>query len=157
MAHVGATMPTPEARLVETLRRRGTTLALAESMTGGLVCARVSAVPGASEALAGGFVAYTREAKARMLDVREEPVSAAAAEAMAREARSRLGATLGLSVTGFAGPQGREVGLVFLGLADARGARSRRFQLAGDRATIREAAATEAIAWALEAASGETR
>lgn len=114
------------------LRARGWTVALAESCTGGLVGHRLTQVPGSSAYFERGFIVYSNPAKQALLGVpgdvlREHgAVSAACAEAMARGARERAGADVGLAVTGIAGPEGgtpvKPVGTVFVGLADARGA-----------------------------------
>jgi competence/damage-inducible protein CinA-like protein len=121
------------------LLQRGSTLAVAESCTGGMVSARITDVAGSSAIFAGGFVPYANQAKTAWLGVPEEllalygAVSAEVAAAMARAARSRASADLGISVTGIAGPTGgtveKPVGLVFLGLASESGSWTRRLQL----------------------------
>jgi len=138
------------------LRERGLKLAVAESCTGGLVGYRVTRVPGSSEVFVGGVVAYADAIKASELGVPAElitaagAVSAETAVAMAEGAIARLGADVGLAVTGIAGPGGgseaKPVGLVFIGLAGRGGASvSRRLQLPGDRHQIRERAAALAL------------
>ncbi len=101
------------------LVERGWTLGLAESMTGGLVAARMTAVPGASTWFRGGVVSYASEVKFNLLEVPQGPVvSEASAAAMASGVRELLGADVGLSVTGVAGPteqDGQPVGTVWLG------------------------------------------
>ncbi|MGC1513367.1 MAG: competence/damage-inducible protein A [Acidimicrobiales bacterium] len=101
------------------LVERGWTLGLAESMTGGLVAARMTAVPGASAWFRGGVVSYASEVKFNLLEVPQGPVvSEASAAAMASGVRELLGADVGLSVTGVAGPteqDGQPVGTVWLG------------------------------------------
>ncbi len=102
------------------------TLAVAESCTGGLLTHRLTNVPGSSEYLVGGVVAYAYEAKVATLGVTWETlnhygaVSEQTARAMARGARERLGSTLGLSITGIAGPgggmPGKPVGLTYVAL-----------------------------------------
>lgn len=106
---------------------RGWTLAVAESLTGGALGARIVSVPGASRYLLGDIVAYADRAKTALLGVPEAwirehgAVSAPVAEAMAHGARERLSADVGISTTGIAGPDGatesKPVGLVYLGLA----------------------------------------
>src|SRR5581483_9783961 len=105
-------------------RARGFSLATAESCTGGLVAARLTSVPGSSDVVLGGVVAYANEVKRAELGVSEEllarhgAVSAEVAAAMAAGVRARLGADVGLAVTGVAGPAGgtpeKPVGLVYL-------------------------------------------
>lgn len=149
---------TLEGNLGRELRERGLTLALAESCTGGMVGERITAVPGSSDYFRGGVVAYSYQAKERLLGVdttllRElGAVNEVVAEAMARGVRERLGADLGLSVTGVAGPgQGGErepVGTVALGMADAGGAVAFRYRLPGNREMVRIFATNIALALA---------
>jgi len=116
------------------LRDSGLRVAVAESCTGGLVGERLTSVAGSSAYFLGGVVAYSNDAKCRLLGVPPEllekfgAVSAEVAEAMARGARERFGADVGLAVTGVAGPGGgteaKPVGRVFLALADAHSART---------------------------------
>jgi nicotinamide-nucleotide amidase len=129
------------------LRERGLTLATAESCTGGLVAARLTDVPGASDVFLGAVVAYADDVKAAQLGVPEQvlrehgAVSAETAAAMTRGARERLGADVAVSVTGVAGPDGgsadKPVGLVFLHAAGPTGELARRLDVPGDRETIR--------------------
>jgi nicotinamide-nucleotide amidase len=129
------------------LSRRGLTLATAESCTGGLILHRLTEVPGASSYVERGFVTYSNRSKLEMLGVAEEliqkhgAVSAEVAEAMARGARERARADLGLAVTGIAGPTGataeKPLGLVFLALADSNGVVGRRLQLPGGRSQVK--------------------
>jgi nicotinamide-nucleotide amidase len=119
------------ARLLIDRRR---TLALAESCTGGMVAARLTEVPGSSAFLLSGVVAYSNAAKIRDLDVPAAllechgAVSGPVAEAMARGARSRAGADIGLGITGIAGPTGataaKPVGLVYVSLETEAGSRT---------------------------------
>jgi nicotinamide-nucleotide amidase len=137
------------------LRERGLTLATAESCTGGLVSVRLTDVPGSSDVLVGGIVAYSNDVKAAQLGVPEEvlrehgAVSAETAAAMARGARERLAADIAVSVTGVAGPDGgteeKPVGLVFLHASGPMGEQQLRFDFPGDRATIRGRAAVAAL------------
>lgn len=136
-----------EALVLQRCRARGLTLATAESCTGGLVAARLTSVPGSSDAFVGGFVAYANEVKAHELGVPEEvlerhgAVSAETAAAMAAGARKRLGADVGVAVTGVAGPGGgtpdKPVGLVYLHAAAPDGALARRLEFPGDREAVR--------------------
>jgi nicotinamide-nucleotide amidase len=130
------------------LRKRGATLAVAESCTGGLLGERVTSVPGSSEYFLGGFITYTNRMKSDWLGVPENiieehgAVSSETAEAMAGGARRRSGATYALSITGVAGPDGgtvkSPVGTVYVGLADAGGCSVTHRQFIGDRARIRQ-------------------
>jgi nicotinamide-nucleotide amidase len=113
------------------LAARGTTVATAESCTGGLVGAKLTAVPGSSRYYLGGVTAYSNDAKRALLDVpaelldRHGAVSAEVARAMAEGARRRFGADLAVSTTGISGPDGgtaaKPVGLVYVGFASAAG------------------------------------
>jgi nicotinamide-nucleotide amidase len=114
------------ADLVSALSERGQTVAVAESLTGGLVCATLVDVPGASAVVRGAVVAYATELKHRLLDVdgdllaRNGPVDPLVAEQMALGVRERLGADWGLSTTGVAGPDpqdGAPPGRVYIALA----------------------------------------
>ena len=125
------------------LRARHLTVALAESCTGGLVGHRLTQVSGSSAYFERGFVVYSNEAKQTLLGVPEAvlrqhgAVSAACAEAMARGARERACADIGVSVTGIAGPDGgtptKPVGTVFIGLADRQAAVVERHRFDRDR------------------------
>lgn len=127
----------------------GLTVATAESLTGGLLCATLVDVPGASAVVRGGVVAYATELKADVLGVdadalvRTGPVDGTVAEQMARGARRVLRADVGLSTTGVAGPgpaDGFPAGTVFVGIAaDAvpGGARHVRLHVPGDRPQVR--------------------
>src|SRR5918998_2533535 len=125
----------------------GFTLALAESCTGGLVAHRLTEVPGSSTYFKEGVVAYSNEAKTRLLGVPAElieahgAVSAEVAEAMAAGVKRRADTDFGLSVTGVAGPGGgseeKPVGLVYIALADDAHTEHRRIMLPGDRHLIR--------------------
>jgi competence/damage-inducible protein CinA-like protein len=141
--------------VLQLCRERGLRLATAESCTGGLVAARLSDVPGASDVLAGGVVSYANDVKVRELGVPEEligahgAVSAEVAEAMAVGVRERLGVEVGISVTGVAGPGGgtpeKPVGLVHFYVSTPDGGEARSFSLPGDRATIRSRATVSAL------------
>jgi PncC family amidohydrolase len=141
---------------------RGITVALAESCTGGLIAATLTAVPGSSGYFLGGVVSYSNAAKEALLDVpaamleAHGAVSAQVAIAMAVGARARFGSTLAASVTGVAGPDGgseeKPVGLTYVGLADADGTDVRRLTFAGDRAANRAAGTQAALEWLIERA-----
>jgi nicotinamide-nucleotide amidase len=154
--HLFSREETGTAELVlSLLRERGLRLATAESCTGGLVAARLTDVPGASDVFVGSVIAYSNEVKAAELGVPEEvlrdhgAVSAETAAAMAEGARARLGVDVAVSVTGIAGPDGgtdeKPVGLVYLHASGPMGERRRRFDFPGDRATIRGRATVAAL------------
>ncbi len=117
----GADDDTMESVVLDLLRKRGLTLGVAESITGGLLAARVVNTPGASHVLRGSVVAYMSEVKRSVLGVdAEHVVSEECAREMAAAARRVLGADVGISVTGVAGPDdqdGQPPGTVFFGLA----------------------------------------
>jgi nicotinamide-nucleotide amidase len=133
---------------IELLIARGETIATAESLTGGLVAAALTSVPGSSAAVRGGVVAYATDVKAALLGVpsdlleRHGAVHAAVAQAMAEGVRDRLGATTGIATTGVAGPdpaEGKPVGMVFVAVAGPGGLAARQLALTGDREAIRAA------------------
>ena len=133
-----------ESVVLDQLRQAQLSLAVAESVTGGMVGARLTAVPGASSVFKGSLVTYASAAKFALLDVPEGPVvSAECAQAMALGACRKFDADVGLATTGVAGPdeqEGQAVGTVFLGLAINGSAEARRVQLPGRRDTIRQLA-----------------
>lgn len=157
---------TDPAAVVARLRERGLTLAVAESLTGGLVTARVVDVPGASTVLRGGVVAYATDLKHRLLDVdagllaERGAVDPDVALGMARGVAARLGADVGVATTGVAGPDpqdGRPAGTVFVAVAGAAGEHGRALTLPGDRPQVRAAAADAALALLLSALSDTSR
>jgi nicotinamide-nucleotide amidase len=135
---------TMESVVLDLLAERGLTLGVAESVTGGMVGARLTAIPGASKVFRGSIVSYASDVKFSLLGVPEGPVvSAAAAEAMALGACRVLGADVGLATTGVAGPDeqdGQPVGTVFLALAMNGQTQVERTGLPGRRDTIRQLA-----------------
>ena len=140
--------------VVAALRRRGQTLAVAESLSAGAVCAAVADVPGASAVLRGGVVVYATDLKESLAGVdagvlaEHGPVSAATAEALAVGVSRRLRADHGLALTGVAGPDpqdGHPPGEVHVALADAAGVHAVRLDLPGDRARVRELAVVRAL------------
>jgi len=148
------------ATLIATLRSRGLTIAVAESLTGGLLTADLVGVPGASAVLLGGVVAYNTAVKHTVLGVdagllaAEGPVHPLVAEQMALGVRTALAvdgrpADIGLSTTGVAGPgaqDGKPAGTVYLGFAVGDTATSVLLSLEGDRAHIRSAVVSESLA-----------
>ena len=133
---------TMEKVVLGLLGERGLTLAVAESVTGGMAAMRLTSVPGASAVFRGGVVAYASEVKHDVLGVPPGPVvSPDAARAMAAGACARLGADVGLAATGVAGPEGQEghaPGTVFLGLHRNGEGEAHEVRLPGDRERIRQ-------------------
>ncbi|HVB51288.1 MAG TPA: competence/damage-inducible protein A [Acidimicrobiales bacterium] len=140
---------TTEDVVAQRLSRRGLTLAVAESLTGGLIASRLVNVAGASGWFRGGVVSYASQVKFDLLGVPEGPVvSASAAEFMASGVRTLLGADVGLSVTGVAGPEeqdGQVAGTVFVGLAIGESVESVALRLPGDRPRVRAYSAISAL------------
>lgn len=141
----GVDEETMESAVGALLLARGYTLALAESLTGGLVASRVVSVPGASDWFRGALVTYATDVKNQLLDVPEGPVvSAEAACAMAAGAARVLGADVGLSTTGVAGPAMQDdqpPGTVFAGVAvPGREPEAVRLRVPGDRDRVRQMA-----------------
>ena len=142
---------TGEERLIAALTGRGETIACAESLTGGLLCDALVQVPGASRVFMGGIVADDEGRKVSLLGVRPETlekytaVSEQTAIEMARGARERLGTDYALSTTGYAGPDGAQVGQVFVALAHADGVTCRPCLFIGSREEIRRQAVQAAL------------
>jgi nicotinamide-nucleotide amidase len=142
------------AVVLEQLRSRGLKIAIAESCTGGMLGERITSIPGSSNVFLGGVIAYHDDVKRNALGVRAEDierygaVSEEVALQMASAVRERMGADVGVSVTGIAGPGGgtpeKPVGLVWIAVRGSE-ARARRFHLVGDRAEIRQRAAQAAL------------
>lgn len=155
----GPEASTAAARLVAGLTDRGLTIAIAESLTGGLLTAELVSVPGASATLLGGVVAYATELKGSLVGVDGEllaargavdPEVAAQLADRVRRACAVAGrpADVGLATTGVAGPDpqdGRPPGTVYLGVASPRGVRSVELTLSGDRGSIRRATVERAV------------
>jgi nicotinamide-nucleotide amidase len=145
----GADDENMEAAVGSLLVKRDLTLAVAESLTGGLVGSRLTAVPGASDWFRGALVVYASEAKRSLLGVADGPVvSENAATEMASGAAATLGADVGLSLTGVAGPteqDGQPVGTVWIGLAGLGSPEARPLHMAGDREQIRQISAISAL------------
>jgi nicotinamide-nucleotide amidase len=155
---------TAPASVLATLLARRQTLAVAESLTGGLLAATIVDVPGASRVFRGGLVVYATDLKASLAGVPADllaqrgPVDSDVAMALAEGARQRCGADWGLATTGVAGPDpqnGMPVGTVFVGVAGPGApASAQRLALDGSRAAIRAgtvAAALDLLAAALAA------
>ncbi len=151
---------TLEEEVGRLLTERGETLAIAESLTGGLVTSRITDVPGSSAYLVEGVVAYANEAKEARLDVQEATLIAhgAVSEPVAREMaegiRRRAGPTWGISTTGIAGPTGateeKPLGLVYVAVAGPRGTEVRRNVFPGDRLEVKKASSDAVLSLLLE-------
>ena len=138
--------PTVAADLVARLSATGHTVAVAESLTGGLVTAALTEVAGASVVVRGGVLAYATDLKASVLGVdavllaQAGAVDADVAEQMASGVRSLMTATYGLATTGVAGPDevdGRPVGTVFVAVVGPGTSRGKALSLAGNRGDVR--------------------
>ncbi len=153
-----AEQPTPAERVarqvVARLTATGSTVATAESLTGGLVCATLVSVPGASVVVRGGVVAYAADVKTAVLGVPDEvvrrhgTVAPDTAAAMAQAARRLLGADWGVATTGVAGPdpvEGKPVGTVHVAVAGPSATPTHRIRAPGDRAQVRAAAVAAAL------------
>lgn len=142
------------------LKERGQTIAVVESCTGGMLGEELTAIPGSSACVLGGWITYSNQMKQAQVGVptvlfaSDGPgaVSREVARAMARGGRERAGASIAISITGVAGPDGgtpaKPVGTVWISLAHAGGSDTRRFSMAGDRASIRSWSCTAALAMA---------
>jgi nicotinamide-nucleotide amidase len=142
------------ADAVELLAGRGLTVAVAESLTGGLVAAALTSVPGSSVVFRGGIVAYATDLKDALLGVpsdllaRDGAVHPDVAAAMASGVRERLGSSFGVATTGVAGPgpaEGKPAGTVFVAVAGPQWQEGVGLQLAGDRAEVRESSVAAAL------------
>lgn len=139
-----------ESVVIRRMSELGLSLAVAESVTGGLVSGRLTAVPGASRVLQGSLVSYASSVKHDVLAVPEGPVvSESSAKAMAEGVRRLLGADVGLSLTGVAGPDGQDgqpVGTLWVGLArDGAETTAAHFRLPGQRDPMRQMAVISAL------------
>lgn len=155
---------TLQAALVSALTAKHLSIAVAESCTGGMVASAITDVSGASQVLRGGFVTYTEDAKEALLGVRRESldrfsaVSEQVAREMAEGARARLGADIGVSTTGYAGPTGGTeadpVGTVYIGISTKDGTTVTRLSLSSlrSRGYIRTIATNRALLFALRTA-----
>ena len=142
-------------KVVELLIKSGKKLAVAESCTGGMVSAALIDVPGVSGCFLEGVIAYSNEAKIRILGVpgeqieRHGAVSEEVAAAMARGLRENSGADMALAITGIAGPGGgtaeKPVGLVYIAVSDDNGEECARLLIPGQRGQVRERATKSAL------------
>lgn len=155
-------MPSVAEQVIQAAKAARVTVATAESLTGGLVCDALVAVPGASAVVKGGIVAYDVDVKHSALGVSralldaEGPVSQSVARAMARGVIRELGADVGVATTGVAGPEphgGHAPGTVVIAVVTPRGDKAMTVQLTGDREAVRRAAVDHALAQLLKAVS----
>jgi nicotinamide-nucleotide amidase len=139
--------------VIAALQRRGESVCTVESLTGGLLCAYLTDVPGASTVVRGGIVAYTLDAKRDVVSVDPEllaeygAVSAEAAAALADRSREIFGATWAVSTTGVAGPgqqEGKPVGTVFVAVAGPS-PQVLALEVRGDRHEIRKGSCVQAL------------
>ena len=158
--------PTAAADLVARLTSAGQTVAVAESLTGGLVAAALTDIPGASVVVRGGVLAYATDLKAQVLGVdkallaRAGAVDADVAEQMASGVRSLMGATYGLATTGVAGPdqvEGKPVGTVFVAVVGPGTSRVQALSLSGDRREVRAHSVLAVLALLTEELGAQVR
>ena len=143
------------ACVIDAARNDGMTLSVAESLTGGMIGAALTSVPGSSEAFNGGVVSYTNAVKSKVLSVDAETLAADGAVCervaceMAEGSRLLTGSDIAVAVTGIAGPGGEEpgkpVGTVWVGVSTAVGAHATRHQFEGDRDSVRRLTASAAL------------
>ncbi|MFQ6122268.1 MAG: CinA family protein [Dehalococcoidales bacterium] len=139
------------------LRKKGLTLGVVESATGGLISHRITDTPGSSDYYKGSVTAYSNETKIKVVGVKEETinqygaVSSQVAEEMAEEGRKILAVDICLADTGIAGPTGatlgKPVGLFYLGLSHQTGTYSQKHNFQGDREQNKRSAAEAALSW----------
>jgi nicotinamide-nucleotide amidase len=155
---------TPLQRLVELVQSHGATLATAESLTGGMVGATLTDVPGISAIYRGGVIVYATDLKVTLAGVPADlladvgPVHPDTAAALATGVRERLGATYGLATTGVAGPDpqaGIEAGTVYVAVAGPATVRVRKLALSGDREAVRLGSVQAVLELAVELVAEE--
>lgn len=156
-----ADLQTLSAEVVRVFQERKQTLGAAESLTGGMICASVAGVSGASAVLMGGVVSYDPRVKHELLGVEQSVidtvgvVSEPCARQMAEGARRALKVDVAVSATGIAGPTGgtptAPVGTVFIGVSSAKGTRVDECHFTGNRQSVREQSAAHALQLALDA------
>ena len=144
-----------EKLIGDLLRRKGWTLSIAESCTGGLICDRITDVPGSSDYFMGGMVNYSNESKARHLGVplndikKHGAVSSLVARKMAQGVMKTFHTTFGVSTTGIAGPTGgtrkKPVGTVFIAVSDGKRILVKKERLKGSRRQIKNDAAEKSL------------
>jgi PncC family amidohydrolase len=153
-----------EVSIGKLLRQRGFKLAVAESCSGGRLADAITDVPGSADYFIGGVVAYAYEAKVALLHVSWDTlrkygaVSRETALEMARGVRTALGADIGVSITGIAGPggglPGKPVGTTWIGLSVREGDWARKFAWQGDRLANKESSAQAGLQFVLDYMNG---
>ena len=144
-----------EHKIAHKLISSGKTLAIAESCTGGLLSSRLTNVPGSSNFLQFSVVAYSNDAKIKILKIPSSTinkfgaVSSETAVVMAQKARAILNADFGIAITGIAGPSGgtksKPVGLTYIAVCTSLESLCLKYQLSGNRTSIKRQAATQAL------------
>jgi nicotinamide-nucleotide amidase len=144
-----------EKLIGDLLRKKGWTISISESCTGGLICDRITDISGSSDYFMGGMVNYSNESKAKHLGIpldyikRYGAVSPQVARKMAQGVRKAFHTTFGLSTTGVAGPTGgtkrSPIGRVFIGISDGRRTWVKREDLKGSRRDIKKQAAERSL------------
>ncbi len=156
-------MDLTEAKIIHNIfKEKGLTLSIAESCTGGLICHYLTAVAGASSFLAAGVVTYSAESKKRILGIPQKIFSAhgivseETARQMARKVRTLTKADVSVSTTGNLGPdvlEDKPKGLVFVAISSKKGTVSKKLQLKGTRAQVKEKAVLSALRFLAEVLS----
>lgn len=149
-----------EKKALEILSKKGLTLAIAESCTGGELANRITNIPGSSQVFLLGIIAYSNEAKNRLLKIPKSiiqakgAVSYETAELMAVSIAQLSGAAIGMAITGIAGPTGgskaKPIGTVFIALAEGKKTIAQKFHFSGKRREIKRMAAGKALDMLLE-------
>lgn len=152
---------TLEEAVVDMLKSSGKTVATAESCTGGLLAERITQIAGSSEVFDGGVVTYANRIKEQLISVRSETlekygaVSEETAREMAEGVRKLIGASIGIGITGIAGPGGgtaeKPVGLIYVACSDNSGTSVRKLKLAGNRELNRKLSTNNALSMIIEA------
>lgn len=147
-------------RLISLLKEKNMTIAAAESCTGGMLSAAITSAAGASAVFEGSIVSYANRIKEKMLGVEAAiftthgAVSEPCAKAMADGVKRQIGADIGVSITGIAGPDGgtpqKPVGTVYIGVSYAGGTTAKRFQFEGNREQVRHESVKQALCEVLE-------
>ena len=149
-----------EKKLLEILTQKKLTLSIAESCTGGLLSNRLTNIPGSSQAFLLGIISYSNSSKNKILKIPEKiiqaqgAVSSQTAKLMAVNARKLAGSSLGVGITGIAGPGGgtkfKPVGTIYIGVASDKKTGVRKFNFSGSRLQIKRRTADKAIDMLLE-------